>query len=146
MVEYEPIGYIRTEYNSTEGVPTQSARSKEKGIVEIRDDLKEGLSDLEGFSHLLLIYHFHLIYSYSLRDVSSHDNKERGIFALRTPRRPNPIGISIVKLISIDGNKLEFEGVDMLDGTPLLDIKPYIELFDSRADTSTGWMDRNRWV
>ncbi|MFW6014146.1 MAG: tRNA (N6-threonylcarbamoyladenosine(37)-N6)-methyltransferase TrmO [Candidatus Nanoarchaeia archaeon] len=145
MVEYNPIGYIRTEYDTIEGIPVQSARSKETGIVEIREELKEGLSDLEGFSHLLLIYHFHLTQGFSLKDVSSYDNKERGIFSLRTPKRPNPIGISIVKLLKIEGNKLEFEGVDMLDGTPLLDIKPYIELFDSKAGTSTGWLNKDRW-
>lgn len=145
MVEYNPIGYIRTPYKRVDGIPAQSARSKEVGTVEINEELKEGLSDLEGFSHLLLIYHFHLTKSFSLKDVSSEDNKERGIFSLRTPERPNPIGISIVKLVKIDGNKLEFEGVDMLDGTPLLDVKPYIELFDSRAGTSSGWLDNQRW-
>jgi tRNA-Thr(GGU) m(6)t(6)A37 methyltransferase TsaA len=109
--------------------------------VEIHDDYVEGLKDLEGFSHIILIYHFHKSEGFSLRIVPFLDDEPRGLFATRAPRRPCPIGISTVKLKSVRGAILEIENVDILDGTPLLDIKPYVPDFDGRSGVKTGWLE-----
>jgi tRNA-Thr(GGU) m(6)t(6)A37 methyltransferase TsaA len=108
-----------------------------------RSSLKQyapGLSDLAGFSHIYLIYHFHKSTTYQLKVTPFLDKVERGLFATRAPKRPNPIGLSVVKLISIENNILTIQGADVLDGTPLLDIKPYIQKFDAPQNPTSGWM------
>jgi len=110
------------------------------GTVEISPDFIEGLKDLDGFSHIMLIYHFHLSEGYELSVKPFVDDKLRGVFATRAPKRPNPVGISVVKLIKVEGNLLYIENVDIIDGTPLLDIKPYISEVDAHEVEKTGWL------
>lgn len=121
-------------------MPVQSvAAVGVKGTVELDPELEAGLKDLEGFSHIILIYYFHLIKGYSLHVVPFLDPTLKGVFATRVPRRPNGIGLSVVRLTGINGNNLEIQDVDVLDGTPLLDIKPFVPDFDHRDVQSTGW-------
>lgn len=143
LVTFRPIGVIRTPYPRTEGIPIQAtAAIGVPGLIELDPDLVEGLADLDGFSHLTLIYHLHLITSARLRVTPFLDDKTHGIFATRSPTRPNAIGISTVRLIAIIGPIIEIEDVDIVDGTPLLDIKPYVPAFDDRADVRVGWYAR----
>lgn len=111
-----------------------------KGIVEIDKIYEDGLCDLTGFSHIILIYNFHRSTGFELKVQPFLDNRLRGLFSTRAPNRPNAIGISVVRLISVHENILEIENVDMLDGTPLLDIKPYIPEFDVYPADKTGWL------
>lgn len=123
-------------------MPIQPAGAKGiKGTIEIKPEYEKGLLDLEGFSHVFLLYHFHQSEGFELLVTPFLDNKIHGVFATRAPKRPNPIGISIVKLTHVKDNILEIENVDMLDGTPLLDIKPFIPAFDKYEAEKTGWMN-----
>lgn len=142
-IVYKPIGVIRTPFKSPVGVPIQPSAGKGiKGLVEVFPEYMEGLKDLEGFSHIILIYHFHLVKKSLLRVIPYMDDEPRGVFATRAPARPNPIGISIVKLIKIEKNKLYVEDIDIVDGTPLLDIKPYVPEFDYRPKVRIGWLEK----
>lgn len=136
-----PIGIIHTPFTDKAQVPIQASRSAATGFVEIHPEFAEGLQDLEGFSHIILLYVFHESTDWSLLVKPFLDDQLRGLFATRYPARPNQIGISVVKLISQIGPVLEVEGVDMLDGTPLLDIKPYLPEFDTRSEVRTGWYE-----
>jgi tRNA-Thr(GGU) m(6)t(6)A37 methyltransferase TsaA len=138
-ITMHPIGMIRTPFTEKEQTPIQASRSQAIGTVEIDSKFRDGLQDLEGFSHIILLYIFHSSSGYSLRIKPFLDHKERGLFATRYPYRPNPIGLSIVQLLSIEENKLTVQGVDMLDNTPLLDIKPYMPDFDERKNVRVGW-------
>ena len=141
QIKYQPIGIIHSPFKEVAGMPIQSAGAKGiKGTIELNPVYAEGLKDLEGFSHIILLYHFHLSKSYSLKVKPFLDENIHGVFATRAPRRPNPIGISIVKLIRIEGCTLHIEEVDIIDGTPLLDIKPYVPEFDVRSADRTGWL------
>jgi tRNA-Thr(GGU) m(6)t(6)A37 methyltransferase TsaA len=143
-IKYQPIGIIRSPFKEPEGTPIQPAGAKGiDGIVEVFPEYAQGLKDVEGFSHIILIYHFHLSKSSSLIVKPYMDNKAHGVFAMRGPSRPNPIGISIVRLIGIEGNILHIRDVDIVDGTPLLDIKPYVPGFDIREAEKTGWLEKN---
>ena len=113
-----------------------------RGTVEIDSDYIEGLEALDGFSHLILIYHFHLSAGYSLMVKPFLDDTPHGLFATRAPKRPNPIGLSVVKLLTMEGAILHVEDVDILDGTPLLDIKPYVPAFDARQNVRIGWLQK----
>ena len=136
-----PIGIIHSPYKSIEDVPIQSKAAKGiKGRVELKPQYQEGLKDLEGFSHIYLIFNFHLSSGYDLTVKPFLDNTYRGLFSTRAPRRPAQIGLSVVKLIRIEGNILNIEDIDMVDGTPLLDIKPYIPKFDNRTKVRIGWL------
>ena len=142
-VSYQPIGIIRTPFVSVSEMPIQpSGANGAKGIIELNPDLVAGLQDLEDFSHLILIYHLHLVSGYKLSVIPFMDDQPHGIFATRAPARPNPIGISTVELKKIESNLLYIEGVDMLDGTPLLDIKPFFTKFDNRPEAKAGWLER----
>jgi tRNA-Thr(GGU) m(6)t(6)A37 methyltransferase TsaA len=134
-----PIGIIHSPFTDVNETPIQAYRSQVRGVVEVYPEYAEGLQDLEGFSHIFLLYTFHKSSGYSLLVKPFLDDVLRGLFATRYPARPNPIGLSVVRLITQQGNTLEIEGVDMLDGTPLLDIKPYVPEFDIRSDTRSGW-------
>jgi tRNA (adenine37-N6)-methyltransferase len=136
-----PIGIIRTPFTQPQGMPIQPVFSQETGRVEVLPEYAEGLQDLEAFSHVILIYALHRSEGYSLRVKPFLDDVARGLFATRYPCRPNPIGLSTVRLLSRRDNVLEVEGIDVLDGTPLLDIKPYVPEFDSKADAYAGWYD-----
>lgn len=140
-IVYKPIGIIHSDYKQKEGVPIQGALSKNsRGKVEVFPEYQPGLKDIEGFSHIILLYHFHLSEAYSLLTKTFLDDEEHGIFACRAPRRPNPIGISVVKLKKIVDNTLYITEADIIDGTPLLDIKPYVSKFDVRTNTKDGWL------
>ena len=115
-----------------------------KGIVEVFDEYRAGLKDLDGFSHIILLYHFHRSQGFSLHVVPFMDSKPRGLFATRAPKRPNPIGVSVVQLDKIEDGVLHVQNVDILDRTPLLDIKPYVPEFDAQVDVRTGWLDTAR--
>jgi len=139
---YQPIGVVRSEHREAEKTPIQPVYAKGcKGCVEIFPEFAEGLRDLEGFSHIYLIYHFHQSRQVKLRVKPFLQDVDRGIFSTRAPFRPNPIGLSVVELKKIEGNVLHVEGVDILDGTPLLDIKPYTEKFDRFDIRRSGWQD-----
>ena len=142
--QMHPIGVIHSPFTDTSQTPIQASRSQATGFVEIYPEFAEGLQDLEGFSHIILFYVFHESTGYSLQVKPFLDDQLRGLFATRYPARPNQIGFSVVRLISQIGSVLEVEGVDVLDGTPLLDIKPYVPEFDIRADTRTGWYESHK--
>jgi tRNA (adenine37-N6)-methyltransferase len=139
-----PIGVIHSPFTDKSQTPIQASRSQEIGFVEIFTEFAEGLQDLEGFSHIILFYVFHESTGYSLHVKPFLDDQMRGVFATRYPARPNQIGFSVVRLISPIANVLQVEGVDMLDGTPLLDIKPFVPEFDIRTDTRTGWYESHK--
>lgn len=141
-VTYRVIGCIRTPFTCQEDAPLQSRHSDAAGMVELDPAYKDGLSDLGDFSHIILVYHFHRADCMQLtaRPLSSRTGDEIGIFAIRHFNRPNPIGISVVRLVEITGTTLRVTGVDMLDGTPLLDIKPWIPDFDRFDDATGGWV------
>lgn len=137
-----PIGVIHTPFKEPKGTPIQPGRSRgARGTIEINAEFTGGLSDLDGFSHVILLYYFHLYSGYELMVTPYLDNQPRGLFATRTPRRPNPIGLSVVKLQRIENNRLYVVNVDMVDGTPLLDIKPYVPEFSPVDDIRIGWLE-----
>ena len=139
---YNPIGIIHSVFTDIKTTPIQSIFSTAEGSLEIFPEYATGLKDLEGFSHLILLYHFHSAGEMILVQRPFADLKsERGIFAIRHFCRPNPIGLSIVDLLEIQDNILHVRGMDVLDGTPLLDIKPYIFQFDNRINVRSGWAD-----
>lgn len=141
--KFKPIGILSTPYKSKSGIPIQGAFApKSEGKAEIFKEFEPGLKDVEGFSHLILIYVFHLSKGYDLISRPYVEDKSHGIFAIRGPRRPNPIGLSVVRLRKREGNILYLSEVDMLDCTPILDIKPFAPKFDHRQDARIGWMEK----
>jgi len=141
-MELKEIGIIHSPYKDLQGMPIQpSGAAGVKGTAEVHPEYQAGLKDLDGFSHLILLYEFHLSQGYKLEVVPFLDNTPRGLFATRAPRRPNPIGLSIVKLDRIENGVLVLQNVDILDGTPLLDIKPYVPDFDHQDNVRTGWLE-----
>lgn len=142
MVHYSPIGIIRTPFKEKAGMPIQAGGAGGfQGTIELNEELAPGLLDLDGFSHILLIYHFHQSAGFDLQVTPFLDDKKHGVFATRAPKRPNPVGISVVRLLDINHNILTIENVDMLDGTPLLDIKPYLPDFDIHEVKKSGWLE-----
>ncbi len=140
-ITYRPIGIIRSPFQDTKGMPIQPSGARGvAGTVEMLPEFAEGLNDLDGFSHIFLIYHFHLSRNYSLTVKPFLDDVARGVFATRAPKRPNAIGISVVRLVKIEGCMLHIEDVDIVDSTPLLDLKPYVSPFDVREVERTGWL------
>jgi len=142
-IQLTPIGVIHSPYKQQQGTPIQPVFSKgAEGTVELFPEYRDGLADLDGFSHIILLYYFHKSKEYRLRCRPFLDTTERGLFATRAPRRPNPVGLSVVELVGIDGCSLTIRSLDILDGSPLLDIKPYIPAFDHREAVRTGWYER----
>lgn len=142
ILALRPIGIIRTPFPHPAGTPIQPSRAGlAPGQVHLHEEFREALKDLEGFERIWLIYWLHRAPPAKLLVIPFLDTVERGIFATRSPARPNPIGISAVRLLRVDGLTLEVEGADMLDGTPLLDIKPYVSEFDSFSAQRAGWLD-----
>ncbi|QSG02082.1 tRNA (N6-threonylcarbamoyladenosine(37)-N6)-methyltransferase TrmO [Natranaeroarchaeum sulfidigenes] len=141
-VEYEPIGTIFTPFEDPDGMPIQpSGDEAARGTVVLEPQYAEGLADLDGFSHCILLYHFHAGEDGASMSVEPFlDETERGLFATRAPRRPNRIGLSVVSVESIDDNELAVGDVDVVDGTPLLDIKPLVSGFDIPSSTDDGWV------
>ncbi len=141
-IAFEPIGAIYTPFKTREGMPIQSSGAQgARGKIILQEEFIQGLTDLDGFSHIILIYHFHQSSGFDLLTTPFLDSEERGVFATRAPRRPNPIGISVVRLLKITHNVLHIAEVDILDGTPLLDIKPYIPAFDVHSTEKAGWTE-----
>ena len=138
-----PIGIIHSPFTEKDQTPIQASRSQAIGMVEVYPEFADGLQDIDGFSHLILLYAFHLSSGYSLYIVPFLDDQQRGVFATRYPYRPNPIGLSVVRLKMRQGAALTVEGVDVLDGTPLLDIKPYVHDFDVQTGIRTGWYENS---
>ena len=136
-----PIGVIHSPFTDKEQMPIQASRSQAIGLVEVYPEFADGLKDIEELSHIHLFYVFHQSSGYALQVKPFLDDREHGIFATRYPYRPNPLGISTVRLLSRQDNALAIEGVDVLDGTPLLDIKPYVPDFDLRTDVRAGWYE-----
>lgn len=140
-----PIGSIHSPFTLAAGMPIQPVFAEgTDGTVDVLPQYAEGLQDLEGFDRLWLVYWFHKAPPGPLRVIPFRDTTERGVFATRAPCRPSPIGLSCVRLLGIEGNTLRVGGVDMLDGTPLLDIKPYVPDFDSFPNAKAGWLDERR--
>ncbi|MEA3254018.1 MAG: tRNA (N6-threonylcarbamoyladenosine(37)-N6)-methyltransferase TrmO [Chloroflexota bacterium] len=143
-IKYQPIGVIHSPFKEPKGTPIQPAAAEGiDGVVEVFPEYADGLKDVEGFSHIILIYHFHLSGQSQLRVKPYMDGKTHGVFAMRGPSRPNPIGISEVRLMGVEGNILHIRDVDIVDGTPLLDIKPYVPQFDVREVEKIGWLGEN---
>lgn len=143
-VKYKPIGIIHSPFKNLTGIPRQAAGAPDiTAKIEIFDEYIDGLMDLDGFSHIVVIFHLHLVKKGSLKASPPWDNREHGVFATRSPRRPNPIGISVVRLENIDRNILNISGVDMADGTPVLDIKPYIPTLNPTKAVRTGWLKKH---
>ena len=141
----EPIGTIHTPFKDLEGMPIQPSGAKDvSGTVLIDPRYEQGLKDLDGFSHIILLYQFHHSKGYNLLVTPFLDNTKKGLFSTRAPRRPNPIGLSIVRLIKRDQNQLSIKDIDVLDGTPLLDIKPYVPQFDVKEVTASGWLEKTQ--
>jgi tRNA-Thr(GGU) m(6)t(6)A37 methyltransferase TsaA len=143
-IQIKPIGIIHTPYKEPKGMPIQG--KFEKGVtgnIRLFPEYQAGLKGIEGFSHLILIYYFNRSKEERLMGKPFLEDTEHGIFAIRSPHRPNHIGVSIVKLKSVKGRTITFSEVDILDGTPLLDIKPYVKHFDSRDKVRNGWIDKH---
>jgi tRNA (adenine37-N6)-methyltransferase len=148
-IQYQSIGIIRSPFTDLAGMPIQPSQAQGvAGRVELIDELEGGLKDLEGFSRLILLYYFHMASGYDLEVIPFLDTVARGVFATRAPKRPNPIGLSVVRLTGRDGAVLSIEDVDILDSTPLLDIKPFVPSFDHRPGARSGWLEQaeRRWV
>jgi tRNA-Thr(GGU) m(6)t(6)A37 methyltransferase TsaA len=143
-IRYKPIGIIHTPFKEPVGTPIQPSAAKGvEGTVIVFPEYVEGLQDLENFSHIILVYHFHLSKGYSLKVTPYMDTRSHGVFSTRAPSRPNPIGISTVRLLRIEENILYVKVVDIVDGTPLLDIKPYVPDFDVYNAFKIGWLEKN---
>jgi tRNA-Thr(GGU) m(6)t(6)A37 methyltransferase TsaA len=136
-----PIGVIHSPFTDKDQTPIQASRSQAVGLVEVYPEFADGLMDIEGLSHIHLLYVFHKSSGYALQVKPFLDDREHGIFATRYPSRPNPIGISTVRLLFRQETALTVEGVDVLDETPLLDIKPFVPEFDLRTSPRTGWYE-----
>lgn len=144
-IEYQPIGVAHSPFNKLEDIPDQPYFAKGiRGTVEIFPDFQNGLQDLAGFSHIILLCHFHLVEGYRLHVTPSGDSHLRGLFATRSPRRPNPIGLSIVRLEGIEGNMLSVLDLDIMNETPVLDVKPYVGEFDKLKGVRIGWLESVR--
>ncbi|HSB69249.1 MAG TPA: tRNA (N6-threonylcarbamoyladenosine(37)-N6)-methyltransferase TrmO [Candidatus Methylomirabilis sp.] len=140
MLSMKPIGTIRSPYASTAEIPKGAgAKHEAEGVLTLLPELELGLTDIEGFSHLYVIWVFDRAEGYDLLSQPPTDNRPHGVFATRAPRRPNPIGLTVVQLLRRDGPRLHVRGLDMLDGTPILDIKPYLSSVPA-ADLRRGWL------
>ena len=137
---FKPIGVIHSPFTELSGMPIQpTSESSTEGHLEVYPEFVDGLKDLDGFSHIYLLYHLHKAAPAKLHLKPFLDNEIRGLFSTRAPRRPNPIGLSLVKILRVEGHLVRIENIDILDGTPLLDIKPYIPEFEETKDIRVGW-------
>jgi len=140
MFEMSPVGFIRSPYTDTSQIPKGcGARHEAEGWVEILPEFEEGLLDVEGFSHLFVIWVFDRSEGFELVGTPPTDKRPHGVFATRSPRRPNPLGLTVVRLLAREGRRLRVSGVDMLDGTPILDLKPYLSGVPD-AELRRGWL------
>jgi tRNA-Thr(GGU) m(6)t(6)A37 methyltransferase TsaA len=139
QISLTPIGIVHSPFAGPEGMPIQAAFSDAVGRLEIYAEYVDGLRDIEGFDFVILLYQFHMTNKESLRVTPFLDDEPRGVFATRAPTRPNRIGMSVVRLLSVAGNMLDIGNVDIVSGTPVIDIKPYVPSFDSRTGCRVGW-------
>jgi tRNA-Thr(GGU) m(6)t(6)A37 methyltransferase TsaA len=140
----KPVGIIKTPFNESTDIPVQGKFGDDaEGVCILNDEYHAGLNSLEEFSHVILIYHFHKVKEEHILSKPFLEDEIHGIFSIRSPYRPNKIGVSIVKITKIKENKLFFSEVDMLNDTPLIDIKPYVKYFDSRENTNAGWVEKH---
>ena len=140
MLDMRPIGFVRSPYSETSQIPKGcGAKHEAEGVLEILPEFEQGLTDIEGFSHLFVIWAFHKAEGFSLLGKPPTDDRPHGVFATRSPRRPNPIGLTVVELLRRDGVCLHVRGVDMLDSTPILDIKPYLSSV-TEDKLRRGWL------
>jgi tRNA-Thr(GGU) m(6)t(6)A37 methyltransferase TsaA len=138
------IGKIYSPYKKSKEIPIQGKfKDDVEAFIELEEEYVKGLKDLDKFSHCILIYYFHKSNKETIEGKPFLEDEKHGIFAIRSPHRPNHIGFSVVKIKRIKGNKIYFTQVDMIDGTPILDIKPYVKYFDSREDVISGWLDKH---
>ena len=138
------IGLIHSPYKETKEIPIQGRfKDNVEGCIELKDEYVNGLKDLEEFSHAIILYYFHKSDKVNIEGKPFLEDNSHGIFAIRSPHRPNHIGFSVVKIKNIKKNRLYFTEVDMIDKTPVLDIKPYVKYFDNRDDVVSGWIDKH---
>ena len=143
QIQYQPIGVIHSPFKDIRGMPIQpTGAAGVRARLEIFAEFAPGLQDIQGFSHLILLYHFHQVQEAALTVTPFLDSEPHGIFATRAPKRPNSIGLSIVKLEAVTDNILHLTNADLLDGTPVLDIKPYVPEFDHHPAERVGWLER----
>jgi len=142
QITYNSIGIVKTPFTEPAGTPIQASKSETGGTIEIYSEYVDALLDLDGFSHIILIYHFHLAKN-ALQVKPFMDNQIHGSFAVRSPSRPNNIGLSVVRLEKIEGTLIHFSGADMINDTPLIDIKPFVPEMDHREVTRIGWLEKN---
>lgn len=145
-LELRPIGVVRSPFRVHIGTPRQPRRGEaasaaNEGTIELREDLQNALQDVAGFSHLWVLFWFHVSRGWNLQVVPPRDRHKRGLFATRAPHRPNPIGLSLVRLLSVRGRVLRIAELDLLDGTPVLDLKPYVPYTDCVDDVRLGWLE-----
>ena len=140
-MEIKPIGVIHSPFKTKEETPHQSIASNSIGRIEIFEEYEEGLDDIDDFSHIIIIFRFHKSDGYSLKVKTPHDENDKGVFSTRSPRRPNQLGLSIVRLLTREKNILFVEGIDAIDGTPLIDIKPYVPNLNPKANIKIGWLE-----
>jgi tRNA-Thr(GGU) m(6)t(6)A37 methyltransferase TsaA len=144
-ISYRPIGVVRSPFSDLREMPIQpSSETSAPGKVEVFPEFAPALKDLDGFSHVILIYHLHRATRVDLTVTPFLGSEKRGIFATRAPTRPNPIGMSVIEIERIEGNCLYLRNIDILDQTPVLDIKPYVSEFDHPADTNAGWLEEKK--
>jgi tRNA-Thr(GGU) m(6)t(6)A37 methyltransferase TsaA len=139
-LELKPIGIIHSPYKNRTSPPYQGHRSERVSLIEVFEEFEEGLQDIEGFSHIIVIYWFHRCQGYHLLVKTPWDDIPHGLFSTRSPHRPSPVGLTVVKLVARRKNILKVKGLDAIDGTPLLDIKPYVPAVDRRSTAKTGWL------
>jgi len=141
-IRLKPIGVIRSPFKDPRGAPIQATNGQGvRGFAEVFEEYAEGLDDLDGFSHVVLICHLHLARQTNLKVTPFLDTVLRGVFSTRAPSRPNHLGLTIARLVRIEGNTLHLEDLDIVDGTPLLDIKPYVPRLDQRQGAKLGWLE-----
>ncbi|MEZ7196299.1 tRNA (N6-threonylcarbamoyladenosine(37)-N6)-methyltransferase TrmO [Pseudodesulfovibrio karagichevae] len=142
QITYRPIGFFHTPHKTTTGMPIQpSGAQGVKGTINILPEFREGIRDIEGFSHLIILYHLHEICGQELTVIPFLDQTPHGIFATRSPKRPNPLGLSVMALCGVSDEGIILNNVDVLDGTPVLDIKPYVPDFDVWPADRVGWFE-----
>jgi tRNA-Thr(GGU) m(6)t(6)A37 methyltransferase TsaA len=140
-LELKPIGIIHSPYKNREKAPYQGHKSEEISQIEVFEEFEEGLKDIEGFSHIIVIYWFHESQGYHLLVKTPWDDSLHGLFTTRSPHRPCPLGLTVAELVVREKNILRVKGLDAIDGTPLLDIKPYVSSIDERSDVKPGWFE-----
>ena len=140
-LELKPIGIINSPYKNMGAAPYQGYNSEEISQIEVFEEFEEGLKDIEGFSHIIVIYWFHKSQGYHLLVKTPWDDSLHGLFTTRSPRRPCPLGLTVAELVAKEGNVLKVKGLDAIDGTPLLDIKPYVPSLSGRAIVKSGWLE-----